>query len=451
MILYNEFKFDGLTWKDFSRSLCELLSKTDKIENAKEYVYRYIEPYQDTAAKRKEYARHPKMKEIKKDINNFTLDWSKRIKDKYHVKQVDVNPSPYFGLSEYVYLDIGFTNPKLQGFYDEHPEKYNRVKFRFTDHGDIEYAEQKSDDQVEYDDRSFLQAASEMEQKIDNYLNELHNEERAYIKKLKNKERNRKRRLKNKLRKQQPTTIDDTSANESYFGSRMKLMILEADDLNESLEEIASGTYCTDYVGDIVNWLLNKPKPYRIVYDRYYDVWCIADAMQNTHKDMSIDMFDSDYLYGVAKDLDGDIQRFREEGNFNDGYTDAEVYSEWLFDNRLMKGCFFIPKNMNYRDYEESGFYSVNIPITTGDIFVTRASEFSPSGIFKDLYNKLNIRGAIKKSLKQIWFDLRKKKMDDIEDIVEEFHSEAEQNGYSDEDANEFLNRFGILNLMQRV
>lgn len=239
---------------------------------------------------------------------------------------------------------------------------------------------------------------------------------------------------------------DRTASNESMIRLRIK-----EDDLNENLEEIAGGTYCTDYVGDIVNWLLNKPKPYRILYDKKYDVWCIADAMQSTHKDMSIDMFDSDYLYGVANDLDGDIQKFREEGNFNDGYTDAEVYSEWLFDNRLMKGCFFIPNNMNYRDYEESGFYSVNIPITTGNIFVTRASEFSPDGIFKDLYNKLNMRGAIRQNLKQIWFNLRKKKLDDIDDIVDSFHSEAEKNGYSAEEAEEFLNNYGIMNLLTPV
>ena len=459
LILFNETKFDGLTWRDFSRSLCELLSKTDKIEKAAVYVDRYIEPYQDTAAKRREYARHPKIKEIKKDINDFTLDWSNRIKSKDGIKKVDVNPSTWFGLSEYVYLDIGFTNPKLQGFYDEHPEKYNRVKFRFTDHGDVEeVADQKSDDQVEYEDRSFLQAAKEMEDKIDTYLNDLHNEERSYLKKLKNKERRKRRKYNQKLKKltslnaglngESDTKDSDVSKNTSE--SLIRLRIRE-DDLNESLEEIASGTYCTDYVGDIVNWLLNKPKPYRILYDKKYDVWCIADAMQNTHKDMSIDLFDSDYLYGVTDDLDGDIKRFREEGNFNDGYTDAEVYSEWLFDNRLMKGCFFIPKNMNYRDYEESGFYSVNIPITTGDIFVTRASEFSPSGIFSDMYNKLLMRGAIRKSLKQIWLDLRRKKMDDIDDIVDIFHSEAEKNGYSDEEATEFLNRFGIVSLMNPV
>jgi hypothetical protein len=41
--------------------------------------------------------------------------------------------------------------------------------------------------------------------------------------------------------------------------------------------------------------------------------------------------------------------------------------------------------------------------------------------------------------------------MDDIDDIVDVFHSEAEKNGYSYEAATEFLNRFGIVNLMTPV
>ena len=446
MILLYEDKFINLSWRDFSRALCELLSKTDKIEKASEYVTRYIEPYQDTAQKRKEYAMNPKIIEIKKDINNFAKRWVKCIRSLDNVTEVRVNPSPCFGLSEYVYLDIGISNPKLQGFYDAHPEKYNSVKFRFTDHGDIEeIAAQKSDGQVEYEDRSFLEVSDEMKAKIDNYLKELHNEERAYLKKLKNKERNKKRKLKKKLQKQNALNNNDNlSSVEKETTESLKLRLPEGVQLNEKLEEVADSTYVTDSATDIANWLINKPKPYRIIYDKKYDVWCIADAMKQTHKDMSIDLFDSDYLYGVAKDLDSDIETMRKD--FNSGYTDAEVYSDFQFDHYYIKGLFFIPKNMNYHDYEESGFYSHEVPITSGTIFVQYASEFSESGIFKDLYKKLDRMDALIKSLKKIYLECRKEYG---ENWLDYFYDEAEEWEYDEDEVQEFLDRYGIVGILK--
>ena len=59
----------------------------------------------------------------------------------------------------------------------------------------------------------------------------------------------------------------------------MKLRILD-----ERLEDIGNSTYCTDSAQDIANWIVNKPKPYRVIYDKTYDVWCIADAAVQTHK-----------------------------------------------------------------------------------------------------------------------------------------------------------------------
>ena len=167
--------------------------------------------------------------------------------------------------------------------------------------------------------------------------------------------------------------------------------------LTERLEEICRSTYATDSAQDIANWIVNKPKPYRVLYDRYYDVWVIADANDQTHSDMAIDLFDSGYLYGVAKDLDGDIKRIRnDESNsrgdyYNSGWTDAEVYQDYGFDHYQLKGLIFIPYGMEYRDYEESGFYSYKKNISTGTIFTQRPTEFSSDGIFKSLYNKLAI------------------------------------------------------------
>ena len=228
------------------------------------------------------------------------------------------------------------------------------------------------------------------------------------------------------------------------------LRISEKVSLDERLEEVAPNTYATDSATDIANWILNKPKPYRILYDAKYDVWCIADAMSQTHKDMSIDLFDSDYLYGVAKDLDGDIATMRKLGDFNSGYTDAEVYSDFGFDNYYLKGLFFIPNDMDYRDYEESGFYSYETPISSGTIFASHQGEFSSTGIFKDLYNKLDRMGEIKSSLKELWKRIKTDYHDkDFETILLYFREEAEEWEYDEEEIEDFINNFALVDLIK--
>ena len=217
--------------------------------------------------------------------------------------------------------------------------------------------------------------------------------------------------------------------NESFIRKKLKIY--------ETLEEIAPSTYCTDSARDIANWLVNRPKPYRILYDSKYDVWCIADATMQTHKDMAIDMFDTDtkYLYGAARHLEQDIQDLRDSGKYNDGWTDAEIYADEGFDTGTLRGMFFIPNNYNYRDYEESGFYFIETPLRTGTIF-TR-DYFDSKGFFKDLYNKLDIMDQLKTSLKQLWKDCYKKYGSDA---VPYFYDECEEWGYDEDEIEEFLN-----------
>jgi hypothetical protein len=219
--------------------------------------------------------------------------------------------------------------------------------------------------------------------------------------------------------------------------------------LTERIEEICRSTYATDSAQDIANWLINKPKPYRVLYDRFYDVWVIADANDQTHSDMAIDLFDSGYLYGVAKDLDGDIERIRnDESNsrgdyYNSGWTDAEVYQDYGFDHYQLKGLIFIPYGMEYRDYEESGFYSYKKNISTGTIFTQRPTEFSSDGIFKSLYNKLAIMKALQpekkevESLDALWGKVTVLK--DVDKMVTAFTDFAKARGYTQKQIDNFL------------
>lgn len=223
--------------------------------------------------------------------------------------------------------------------------------------------------------------------------------------------------------------------------------------LNETLEEISPSTYCTDSAEDIVNWLLNKPKPYRILYDKYLDVWCIADATMNTHKDMSIDMFDSGYLYNNPEhiDIDSYVMEMRKERRFNDGYTDAEVYSDYAFRKLILLGCFFIPDGKEYRDYEESGFYSVKTKITTGTIFTNARGDLED--FFTPLYNKLRIAKAFVKE------DVTKDDYEWLEDLaqlakeqdpdcwVEELYYLAIEDGFSENKISQFLDKWMLKNI----
>lgn len=173
----------------------------------------------------------------------------------------------------------------------------------------------------------------------------------------------------------------------------IKLKIKE-NSINESLEKISDETYCTDYVGDVASWILNKPKPYRILYDKHFDIWCIADALENTHEGMSIDIFKSGYLLGLPKSIDRFIKFARSVGRYDSGWTDAEVYYDYGFNSNYLFGLFFIPNGDQYSNYEETSFYSKPTKISSGTIYTRRSEDFTDRGIFKDLYMKLGRMGA---------------------------------------------------------
>ena len=92
--------------------------------------------------------------------------------------------SDSYGFSNYI--TISFNRPadrRLFPFYQEHPDLYNNVKFRFSEH------ESKNDDSdiadgVNFVGKTFNQAADEMKYKIKNYATDLRSKEKQYLKKL---------------------------------------------------------------------------------------------------------------------------------------------------------------------------------------------------------------------------------------------------------------------------
>lgn len=410
MILHEDMlsKYSG---KLFYSILLEYLTKTDKILHAQDFFEKEREDTFDLS-KRDEYVKEYPVKDIKKDLFKYVKDFIKELNTIHEIERCEPDPSTDFGFSDYIYLYFNKPeNPDLEEFYNDNQELYRKVKVRFSDHKQSKklrkHPERKAKIYVNWYRKNFIQASQEMMKLIQKYIDDIHAKERQYLSR--------------------------TNTNECF-----KLQIAESVSLDERLEDIGNSTYCTDSAQDIANWIVNKPMPYRVIYDKKYDVWCIADAEVQTHKDMSIDMFDSNYLYGIAKDLDNDIELMRKEDNLNDGWTDAEVYSDYQFDHYNIKGLIFIPENMEYRDYEESGFYSAKTELVNGTIFTTRHSEFSDSGIFKSLYLKLKIMGAIKPEIEALWKKALLLKFDS-DKMINWFYDTAGKHGYSDTEISRFI------------
>lgn len=87
----------------------------------------------------------------------------------------------------------------------------------------------------------------------------------------------------------------------------MKLTIKESNRerksaLKERLQKLGSDMFITDYAGDIVNLLVNKPKAYRFLYDAQADLYMICDAWDYIHMDMVKQAFKEGW-YADEKDF----------------------------------------------------------------------------------------------------------------------------------------------------
>ena len=220
--------------------------------------------------------------------------------------------------------------------------------------------------------------------------------------------------------------------------------------LTEKLEEVADGTYATDSAGDIANWLLNKPKPYRIIYDTKFDIWIIGDAMQTIHRAMAQDMIDSETNFRYDYISDDDIEELRRIAGFNDGYTESEVYVDYGFspNSKMLIGAFFIPNGDSYEKYEQSGFYKYAYKIKSGTIFTAFPNVFSRSGAYASLYRKLYIQNAILPGGEYMPIenicDVVKKQHGRTEDAFRRFQKIAKHYGYSEEESEQYASDFGL-------
>ena len=217
------------------------------------------------------------------------------------------------------------------------------------------------------------------------------------------------RYIKNAVKLSSGILVPDYSDSMTYGGglelhNKLKSMgaLVVPDSMTESLmlaerlDEIAPECYCTDYVGDVVNWFINKPKPYRFVYDDEHGIWCVADANTWLHDDMAEEMIGSGYVQLTEQEITTINDWFSSKYNtakYNPPFkVKAQMYGygpagDWF------AGGMFVPNGSDYED-EGTFTYTEIVPIESGLILLLHQDELSGYGVFRDLYYNLKNRNA---------------------------------------------------------
>lgn len=198
----------------------------------------------------------------------------------------------------------------------------------------------------------------------------------------------------------------------------------------EQLDYGAHSVFCTESVSDISNWLLNKPKPYRIVYDSRFGVWAIGDANLVTHYDIKCAVGDSGYLYKFPefnRIVDSERNRIRtryfsiiRNDTYKDMLSSGEIYA-----NSTNGGILFYPTD--YDEPEETMYYPYRIPIISGTILTASANELETD--YSPLYKKLQTLGVFLESdadmLNRIWDSVKNE-----DGPLEKFNTLAADEGF---------------------
>ena len=85
-------------------------------------------------------------------------------------------------------------------------------------------------------------------------------------------------------------------------------------ELSESFEELEIGIWTTTSAYDVLNWMKNKPKAYRVVYDKNIRQYFIGDAYDWIHQDM----LEAAYRSGFYPEMfsEGEVRNYIDEEIF---------------------------------------------------------------------------------------------------------------------------------------
>ena len=396
----------------------------DYVMNSKEhyrYVWLAVSEYMKTRDGQAIVHQRP-ISEIKTKLLQYFRGLEREVRNIGKIDVFNVHGSKKEGFSNYVKFSVRKpTSPKHKEFIASHTYLYEIKTIRISEHthdADLKYDADRLipfTENNDYDDedyfakidcygKSFNDVKSEVIETIRNHVEDVSRQERLAL----------------------------NNRNKSKTESKMRLRI------NERLELIANGIYATDSATDVANWLVNKPKAYRILYDAKRDVWGVADAMRGTHMDIARNLYKSGYIFLSDKEIE---TMKRDLGDSARYMSAQDLYAKYgFYGDSTMYGLFFIPKQEDYLDYEEQGFYNVETVLTTGSIFARRKGYFSSEGPLSSLYNKLKVMGAIeegqRKPLEKIYADCKSLYPNDT---MYMFKNIANENGYSGDEVNAFI------------
>lgn len=201
-LIVEDYLFEKYTGYDFVTLLVEIL-KTDKIGVARDVVKAEFGSY--AKSKDIEYLKKSKMLDEKRDLLDFAKEWINDVSSIHDIKSVKVHDSRQVSFS--LYIDVVIKkpeNPELEQFYNSHKGRYKNVSFKFTDHFPEKNKTNNKNKkacknyrdhngkyirgEVDYSNKSFLEASFEMLDIIKNYISNLHTMENDYLEQIKGKE-----------------------------------------------------------------------------------------------------------------------------------------------------------------------------------------------------------------------------------------------------------------------
>lgn len=150
--------------------------------------------------------------------------------------------------------------------------------------------------------------------------------------------------------------------------------------IRESIQRLDGGDILlTDYSGDIANLCINKPKSYRIIYNKHDDVYLIADARKYIHEEMTEIALNEGWLPKTSEFM-------------KKTHTDLDEYDSWQSENITFLSKEDIDeafRNIFSSDLSMSE-YSYEFPVTTGAIFTKGkySDNYFPSA-FPELFSKM--------------------------------------------------------------
>lgn len=425
LIIYEDILDDNYSTKILNEGFSKnspIYHAADYIMNSKDY-YKYVwlavSNYMLTNSGKSVLQKYP-ISDIKSKLVQYFRDLEKDVRKLGRIDIFSAHGSKSVGFSNYVKFSVRKPkSKKYEEFINNNPDLYSVKTIRISEHRQDDGLEYESDhllpfnEEIIYDGTDYIADIDCYGKSFNDVKYEVIDEIRNYIESVEQMER-------------------------SWLNGRNKTESKSISTINERLEQIANGIYATDSATDVANWLINKPKAYRILYDAKRDVWGIADAMRGTHMDIARNLYKSGYIVLSDKEIE-DMKR--DLGSSAKFMSAQDLYAKYgFYGDSTMYGLFFIPKSEDYLDYEEQGFYNVETILTTGSIFARRKGYFSSDGPLSSLYNKLKIMGTIeegqRKPIEKIYSDCKSLYPNDT---MYMFKNIASENGYTVDEVNAFI------------